>query len=87
MVCYLSNERVYLFQDFLGKSDPYLVISKELPDGSKVVVHKTEVLSLSNFLLMADGRILEFFYGGLKYSVVFLPCLYLKKLCTDFRNL
>jgi hypothetical protein len=30
-------------QDLLGKSDPYLVISKQLPDGTKVVVHKTEV--------------------------------------------
>ena len=33
-----------IFQDILGKSDPYLVLSRQLPDGTKVVVHKTEVL-------------------------------------------
>ncbi|CAB4000096.1 copine-3-like isoform X1, partial [Paramuricea clavata] len=46
-----SNEIVQLVfhgksldkKDLLGKSDPYLVISKQLPDGTKVVVHKTEV--------------------------------------------
>lgn len=30
-------------KDILGKSDPYIVVSKELADGSRVVVHKSEV--------------------------------------------
>ncbi len=30
-------------KDFLGKSDPYLIISRQLPDGSFVSVHKTKV--------------------------------------------
>ncbi len=37
-------------QDLLGKSDPYLVLSKQLPDGTKVSVHKTEVHYLQHFL-------------------------------------
>lgn len=37
-------------QDLLGKSDPYLVISKQLPDGTKVAVHKTEVYNIYNHL-------------------------------------
>eukprot|EP01027_Heterolobosea_sp_BB2_P009704 GEZU01014294.1.p1 GENE.GEZU01014294.1~~GEZU01014294.1.p1 ORF type:complete len:479 (+),score=115.69 GEZU01014294.1:68-1438(+) len=31
-------------KDFLGKSDPYLVISKQNEDGTFTVVHKTEVI-------------------------------------------
>jgi len=31
-------------KDFLGKSDPYLEISKEGPDGSWVLIHRTEVI-------------------------------------------
>jgi len=27
----------------MGKSDPYIEISKNMPDGSWVVVHRTEV--------------------------------------------
>ncbi|XP_046858060.1 copine-7-like isoform X2 [Xenia sp. Carnegie-2017] len=46
-----SNEIVQLLfhgknldkKDILGKSDPYLVISKQLPDGSNLPVHKTEI--------------------------------------------
>jgi len=32
------------FQDFMGKSDPYLEFSREMPDGKLQVVHRTEVL-------------------------------------------
>ncbi|KAL3860055.1 hypothetical protein ACJMK2_010227 [Sinanodonta woodiana] len=31
-------------KDFLGKSDPYLEISRHLPDGSVQVIHRTEVI-------------------------------------------
>jgi len=31
------------FQDFLGKSDPYLEFAKQNPDGSFSPVHRTEV--------------------------------------------
>ncbi|XP_028399865.1 copine-3-like isoform X2 [Dendronephthya gigantea] len=31
-------------KDFLGKSDPYLIISRQLPDGSFAPVHKTEII-------------------------------------------
>ena len=31
-------------KDFLGKSDPYLVISRGNPDGSWSTVHRTEVI-------------------------------------------
>ena len=33
----------HFLQDFLGKSDPYLIISRQLPDGSFAAVHKTKV--------------------------------------------
>ena len=47
-----SNDRVSLTmraqkldkKDFLSKSDPYLTISRQLPDGSFVSVHKTKVI-------------------------------------------
>ncbi|XP_063440422.1 copine-3-like isoform X2 [Mytilus trossulus] len=31
-------------KDFMGKSDPYIEISKGMPDGTWVVVHRTEVI-------------------------------------------
>ena len=33
----------YFFQDFLGKSDPYLEFSRQAADNSWMVVHRTEV--------------------------------------------
>ena len=40
------------FQDFLGKSDPYLEISKRASDGSWQVVHRTEVSQI--FFIFAE---------------------------------
>jgi len=34
----------------MGKSDPYLEFSRQMPDGKFVVVHRTEVLTLFFFL-------------------------------------
>lgn len=34
---------LYLPQDFMGKSDPFLQISKVKPDGGALLVHRTEV--------------------------------------------
>jgi len=31
------------FQDFMGKSDPYLEFSRQMSDGKFVAVHRTEV--------------------------------------------
>lgn len=39
----LFIELILFYQDFLGKSDPYLEISKRAADGSWQVVHRTEV--------------------------------------------
>lgn len=34
---------MFSFQDFMGKSDPYLEFSRRMPDGGYQVVHRTEV--------------------------------------------
>ena len=39
--CQFSAEHLEK-KDFLGKSDPFLVLSKQNPDGSFTAVHKTE---------------------------------------------
>jgi len=48
---------VFCFQDFMGKSDPYLEFSRQMPDGKFVAVHRTEVLSfnLSRLLFSQFG--------------------------------
>ena len=41
---------MFVFQDFLSKSDPYLEIAKDRGDGNFITVHRTKVFS--NFLCL-----------------------------------
>jgi len=48
---------MYYFQDFMGKSDPYLEFSRQMPDGKLQVVHRTEVQHTDFFLYHHDNMI------------------------------
>jgi len=48
--CSISFSHCVFLQDFMGKSDPYLEFSRQMPDGKFVAVHRTEVFT--SFFLM-----------------------------------
>ena len=56
----------WFLQDFLGKSDPYLQFSRQMPDGRLQVVHRTEVVNMMsaikvNTWLLARHQRISFF--------------------------
>ena len=51
LLCFL-----YILQDFIGKSDPFLELSKLKSDGGSLVVHRTEVAVSSLIINIIDNN-------------------------------
>lgn len=63
------------FQDFFGKSDPYLEIFRQTPDGKWVLAHRTEVIKNTLNPVWKPFKISLVTLCGANYDAELLVCI------------